>query len=252
MDFQSANGNGRTFPSYLQIGKCLLLISLVSWLIVNSLNIKTLNNDIKSLKDKIQSHASDIQSHESQKPSKKLLRLVNGQISKKWLSNNGVHVRAEDILSNIRDDFMDYVSDDIYVKVGKYGYFFKFDDRMTFQEGKDRCEQIKGHLVEFDESKPEAQDLLNALCDNFGTSRFWIGLTYDESEESFKWLMGKDYFSKRENAMKLWSKGEPIKKGSDYCVETSWYHEEKMMLRLQSEKFRFKSDVICQRIFSHP
>ena len=160
MDFQSANGNGRTFPSYLQIGKCLLLISLVSWLIVNSLNIKTLNNDIKSLKDKIQSHASDIQSHESQKPSKKLLRLVNGQISKKWLSNNGVHVRAEDILSNIRDDFMDYVSDDIYVKVDKYGYFFKFDDSMTFQEGKDRCEQIKGHLVEFDESKPEAQDLM--------------------------------------------------------------------------------------------
>ena len=55
---------------------------------------------------------------------------------------------------------------------------------MTFQEGKDRCGLVNGHLVEFDESQPDIQDLLTRLRKEFDVSDYWIGLSYDKVEGS--------------------------------------------------------------------
>lgn len=230
MDFQPTNGNARKFPSRLQIGKGLILIALVSWLIVNTINIHNL---------KAMEHAN----HERSK------KLVNGHLTEELSTGSGHS------LSKIRNDLLEFLSDEIYVKVGSYGYFFKFEHRMTFQEGKDRCELVNGHLVEFDESQPDIQDLLTRLRKEFDVSDYWIGLSYDKVEGSFKWLMGQDYFSKRENAMKLWSKGEPSQDESRQCVETGY---DKHTGQVRSWRIALKSCsctsiayAICQRKFKH-
>ena len=224
IDFQQTNGNARKFPSRLQIGKGLILIALVSWLIVNTINIHNL---------KAKEHAN----HERSK------QLVSGHLTEELSTGSG------DSLNKIRNDLLEFFSDEIYVKVGNYGYFFKFKHWMTFQEGKNRCELINGHIVEFDESKLDAQDFLISLRKEFDTTNYWIGLNYDKVEGSFKWLMGQDYFSKRENAMKLWSKDEPSQDESKQCVETRYATGRK--IALHSCRCTTTAYVICQRKFRH-
>ena len=121
--------------------------------------------------------------------------------------------KEKDTISKVRDHFIDYIHHDIYKKLGDYGYFFQFKNEMKFQEGKEACEKINGHIVEFDETATNAQDFLIALSRQYWDP-FWIGLTDEESKGSYKWLKQGTYYSKMPSAMAIWARGSPTNVGS--------------------------------------
>lgn len=161
-------------------------------------------------------------------------------LSKSWFSSD-----VDDSLTKIRDDFLIYISDDIYTKVSDYGYFFKFEYGMSFHEGKESCQKINGHVFEFDETDKNVQDIFGKLNKQFNTTfGFWIGLTDEENEGSFKWSKGGIHYSKMPHAMALWTRGEPNNLPSENCVEAEEINGNVTLNDVQCDK---KLYVICKK-----
>ena len=39
-----------------------------------------------------------------------------------------------------------------FERIGKYGYFQKLEEKMTYEDGQKTCSKIFGHIIEFDET----------------------------------------------------------------------------------------------------
>ena len=212
--------NGKLSKYIFPFGGALIfcaLIGMFAWLIVIQVNVQNLQDLNKIQSDTIQilntlvlkSNAREMKIHEKSK------QLVNGHLSKSWFSSD-----VDDSLTKIRDDFLRYISDDIYTKVSNHGYFFRFEHKMTFHEGKERCQKINGHVLEFDETDKNVHDIFSELIAQFDPNfGFWIGLTDEENEGSFKWSKSGIHYSKMPHAMALWTRGEPNNLPSENCVK---------------------------------
>ena len=232
-----------------QIGVSLVLVALISWLIAITVQYQTYHQDVHGLKAEL----ADLQDFEKeyyfehrQNRHWKSKDLVNAFLASRWSEI------SEDNFSKMKDQIISYVSDDIYQKVEEYGLFFKFDDAMNFNEAKEACGKIKGHLVEFNEMDSNVQVFLREMRRYYGANGYWIGLTDEETEGSFKWLHSGNYYSKTPNAMNIWSRGEPNNLGSENCVTVAYqmHYDYYDNVSINDVSCDSKFTVICKKDFS--
>ena len=156
-----------------------------------------------------------------------------------------------DDLNQLRTDFFLHLSTNIYEKIDDHGYFFKLKSGMNYTNAKDACSKLGGHIVQFDETEENVQEFFKSLHSHFhyhGALSFFVGLTDEETEGSFKWERSGLYYSKMPNAMSLWSRGEPNNVGSEHCVIGKYssldYYSS---LRLYDVKCSEKHTIICEK-----
>ena len=245
MDSQSTQNSIQ--DKFKRVGVTLILLTLVSWQIATFIKVQNIEDLLQQESEKLRSDVKELntfkftQNIKQMKIKQKSKELVNAYLSPPLLPNNVEE--PEDSIPKLRDDFLKYMSKDIYTNIGNFGYFFKFDNAMTFEEGKDACKKINGHLLEFDETHTNAPEFLEALTNQFG-SVFWIGLTDIEQEGSFKWLESGKRFSNL-----FWGNGEPNNLGSEHCVNVgreNYVHYDARII-LNDIKCTEKLPVVCEK-----
>jgi len=65
------------------------------------------------------------------------------------------------------------------------------DDASTWDEAKARCEEMGGHLAVI--TSVTEQNAINSLIKNGKRSYYWIGLTDEAKEGTFKWITGENF-----------------------------------------------------------
>ena len=205
--------------TFFPIGVILALICIISWLIFNSIGISNLEQENQSLK----------------------MKLAQSELHQNAISNNSqilvnsYYQDPDENLEKLRIDFLKSLSNHIFTKVENYGQFFTFAEPMSYFKGKQACENVNAHILEFDETETKIQALFEALKSTFAKTKFvfdfYIGLTDSDSEGSFKWSRSGLYYSKMPIAMSLWSRGEPNNLEAEHCVKVQDYQKgiEKMV-----------------------
>ena len=230
MDFTSSKTKMKeNFSNNIkQLGLAMFLFLMVFWLIAISVQNQALKDEIGTIKKETDAKSKTF--HE------KTIRLVNKN------HHGDMHISGL-----VEDSVTEDIWNEIYTKVGDYGYFFKFDKVVNFYDAERSCKDINGHVVEFNETDPNVQDFLMTLKRKF-TPSFWIGLK-DQSHHNvlvhryprFQWLKNGSYFSRSPLAMNLWSTGQPDNLGSERCVATD----------LKSKNSVTIMNVNCDEYFSH-
>ena len=67
---------------------------------------------------------------------------MNGKINDQ---NEKIEVNANNI--NVLESFKTFYG---FERIGKYGYFQKLEEKMTYEDGQKACSKIFGHIIEFD------------------------------------------------------------------------------------------------------
>ena len=68
--------------------------------------------------------------------------LLNGKINDQ---NEKIEVNANNI--KVLESFKTFYG---FERIGKYGYFQKLEEKMTYEDGQKACSKIFGHIIEFD------------------------------------------------------------------------------------------------------
>ena len=243
LDFESAKKSfvGKISSNKFQIfGKALLIFGGLLWLIVISVQLENLRGENQSIKKENEVKLENVIEELNQK--------LNDTKAKFEAQQKSIHTKSKKLvnsyfssgndISKVKEYFLEYIRDDIYAKVGDYGYFFTFEKAMNYEKGKKSCDKIRGHIVEFDETDPNIQEFFKALEKQFGLQAgFYVGLTDTETEGSFKWEKSGTYYSKMPQAMSLWKRGEPNNIGlNEHCV---------VVTPLNNQNKRSLNDIRC-------
>ena len=220
--------------------KAFLIFGTLLWLIVISVQLENLREENNNTKKENEVKVETVKEELTQK--------LNDTRAKFEVQQKSIHTKSKKLvnsyfssgndISKVKEYFLEYIRDDIYAKVGDYGYFFAFDKAMNYERGKKSCQKIRGHIVEFDETDPNIQEFFKALEKQFGSQAgFFVGLTDTETEGSFKWEKSGTYYSKMPQAMSLWSRGEPNNIGlNEHCA---------VVRPLDNQNKRSLNDVRC-------
>ena len=233
------------------------------------LNQKTIAANAKKIEAIEAKQKEDLESIKAEKASKDELSNLSNELSKfktdykakqekiflmsKMLVHdhfNPWHGRdVTDDLNQLRTDFFLHLSTNIYENIDNHGYFFKLRNGMNYTNGKDACSKLGGYIIQFDETEENVQQFfesLNSHIHHYGALSFFVGLTDEETEGSFKWERSGLHYSKMPNAMSLWSRGEPNNVGSEHCVIAK-YSSWNSGFRLYDVKCSEKHIIICKR-----
>ena len=62
------------------------------------------------------------------------------------LSNQNVKLKDQNEIK-VLESFKTFYG---FKRIGKYGYFQKLEEKMTYEDGQKACSKIFGHIIEFD------------------------------------------------------------------------------------------------------
>ena len=63
------------------------------------------------------------------------------------LSNQNVKLKDQNEKIEVLESFKTFYG---FERIGKYGYFQKLEEKMTYEDGQKACSKIFGHIIEFD------------------------------------------------------------------------------------------------------
>jgi hypothetical protein len=69
-------------------------------------------------------------------------------------------------------------------------YYQLFNDAMTWQEAKELCEGLRGHLIVINDEAE--QNFMTEIVADASKDNLWIGLYSDDDTLSWKWVNGED------------------------------------------------------------
>ena len=75
-------------------------------------------------------------------------KILNGKIDllMKGLKNQNETINANTNEINVLESFKTFYG---FERIGKYGYFQKLEENMTYEDGQKACSKIFGHIIEF-------------------------------------------------------------------------------------------------------
>ena len=113
-----------------------------------------------------------------------------------------------------------------YQKIGRFGYFYKWNHLMDYQKGQKACSQLHGHIIEFDErnegQKNNWREKIIAVYKTFKDQAFFVGLTDLDQENIWKWSSSGREVPSQPMGSGPWANGEPNNADSENCAHVLW------------------------------